>query len=95
MDMRSSLATIVRDKVVLLPGRGACEEVPVLTTDAGMVRYLADDGGRAGHGPERPAGLVKGRRADMDPFLLLGILAVVIGLVGVIVLIKGRKKKVR
>lgn len=29
----------------------------------------------------------------MDPFLLLGILAVVIGLVGVIVLIKGRKKK--
>ncbi len=31
----------------------------------------------------------------MDPFLLLGILAVVIGLVGVIVLIKGRKKKVR
>jgi hypothetical protein len=38
---------------------------------------------------------VNGRRADMDPFLLLGILAVVIGLVGVIVLIKGRKKKVR
>lgn len=31
----------------------------------------------------------------MDPFLLLGILAVVIGIVGVIVLIKGRKKKVR
>jgi hypothetical protein len=31
----------------------------------------------------------------MDPFLLLGILAVVIGIVGVIVLMKGRKKKVR
>lgn len=31
----------------------------------------------------------------MDPFLLLGILAVVIGIVGVIVLRKGRKKKVR
>jgi hypothetical protein len=31
----------------------------------------------------------------MDPFLLLGSLAVVIGIVGVIVLIKGRKKKVR
>lgn len=31
----------------------------------------------------------------MDPFLLLGSLAVVIGIVGVIVLMKGRKKKVR
>lgn len=31
----------------------------------------------------------------MDPFLLLGGLAIVVGLVGVIVLIKGRKKKVR
>lgn len=31
----------------------------------------------------------------MDPFLLLGILAVVIGLVGVIVLMKSRKKNVR
>jgi hypothetical protein len=31
----------------------------------------------------------------MDPFLLLGILAVVIGIVGVIVLMKGRKKKIR
>jgi hypothetical protein len=31
----------------------------------------------------------------MDPFLSLGILAVVIGLVGVIVLIKSRKKNVR
>lgn len=31
----------------------------------------------------------------MDAFLLLGILAIVIGLVGVIVLIKGKKKKVR
>jgi hypothetical protein len=31
----------------------------------------------------------------MDPFLLLGGLAVVIGIVGVIVLMKGRKKKVR
>jgi len=31
----------------------------------------------------------------MDPFLLLGGLAVVIGIVGVIVLRKGRKKKVR
>lgn len=31
----------------------------------------------------------------MDPFLLLGILAVVIGIVGVIVLMKGRKKKAR
>lgn len=31
----------------------------------------------------------------MDPFLLLGSLAVVIGIVGVIVLRKGRKKRVR
>jgi hypothetical protein len=31
----------------------------------------------------------------MDPFWLLGSLAIVIGIVGVIVLIKGRKKKVR
>lgn len=31
----------------------------------------------------------------MDPFLLLGGLAVVIGIVGVIVLRKGRQKKVR
>lgn len=31
----------------------------------------------------------------MDPFLLLGGLAVVIGIVGVIVLMKGKKKKVR
>jgi Co/Zn/Cd efflux system component len=31
----------------------------------------------------------------MDPFLLLGILAVVVGLVGVVVLMKGRKKNVR
>ena len=34
-------------------------------------------------------------RTDMDPFWLLGGLAVVIGIVGVIVLMKGRKKKVR
>ena len=31
----------------------------------------------------------------MDPFLLLGSLAVVVGIVGVIVLVKGRKKKIR
>ncbi len=31
----------------------------------------------------------------MDPFLLLGSLAVVIGIVGVIVLIRDRKKTVR
>jgi len=31
----------------------------------------------------------------MDPFLLLGGLAIVIGIVGVIVLMKGRKKRVR
>lgn len=31
----------------------------------------------------------------MDPFLMLGGLAVIIGIVGVIVLMKGRKKKVR
>ncbi len=31
----------------------------------------------------------------MDPFLLLGGLAVVIGIVGVIVLRKGKKKKIR
>lgn len=31
----------------------------------------------------------------MDPFLLLGGLAVAIGIVGVIVLMKGRKKRVR
>lgn len=31
----------------------------------------------------------------MDPFLLLGILAIVIGIVGVIVLMRGRKKRVR
>lgn len=31
----------------------------------------------------------------MDPFLLLGGLAVVIGIVGVIVLMKGKKRKIR
>lgn len=31
----------------------------------------------------------------MDPFVLLGGLAVIIGVVGVIVLIKGRKKRPR
>lgn len=31
----------------------------------------------------------------MDPWAILGVLAIVIGLVGVIVLIKGRQKKVR
>ncbi len=31
----------------------------------------------------------------MDPFMLLGILAVIIGIVGVLVLLKGRKKNVR
>jgi len=31
----------------------------------------------------------------MDPFVLLGVLAVIIGIAGVIVLLKGRKKKVR
>ena len=31
----------------------------------------------------------------MDPFLLLGSLTVVVGIVGVIVLVKGRKKKIR
>ncbi len=31
----------------------------------------------------------------MDPFILLGILAVIIGIVGVFVLLKGRKKHVR
>ena len=31
----------------------------------------------------------------MDSFLLLGILAVIIGIIGVVVLLKGRKKNVR
>ena len=31
----------------------------------------------------------------MDPFMLLGILGVIIGIVGVLVLVKGRKKNVR
>ncbi len=31
----------------------------------------------------------------MDPWAILGALAIVIGLVGVVVLIKGRQKKVR
>jgi|GEM_PF-2054532 len=31
----------------------------------------------------------------MDPFVLLGILAVIIGIVGGFVLLKGRKKNVR
>ncbi len=31
----------------------------------------------------------------MDSFLVLGILAVMIGIVGVLVLLKGRKKNVR
>jgi hypothetical protein len=31
----------------------------------------------------------------MDPFMLLGSLAVVIGIVGVIVLMRDRKKRVR
>lgn len=30
----------------------------------------------------------------MEPMTLLGILAIIIGIVGVIVLLKGRKKKV-
>lgn len=38
---------------------------------------------------------VKGRKADMVPFWSLGILAVVIGLVSLLVLIKSRKKDVR
>jgi hypothetical protein len=29
----------------------------------------------------------------MDPFALLGVLAVIIGIIGVIVLIKGRNKR--
>ncbi|WP_447985174.1 hypothetical protein [Nitrospira sp. Nam74] len=29
----------------------------------------------------------------MDPLILLGVLAIVIGIVGVVVLIKGRKRK--
>lgn len=31
----------------------------------------------------------------MDPFMLLGILAMIIGIVGVFVLLKGRKKNLR
>lgn len=31
----------------------------------------------------------------MDPFMVVGILAVLIGIVGVLVLLKGRKKNVR
>jgi len=31
----------------------------------------------------------------MEPMTLLGILAIIIGIVGVIVLLKGRKKNVR
>lgn len=31
----------------------------------------------------------------MDSFMLLGILAVIIGVVGVLILLKGRKKNVR
>jgi hypothetical protein len=31
----------------------------------------------------------------MDPLVVLGALAVVIGIIGVIVLLKGKKKKVR
>lgn len=31
----------------------------------------------------------------MDPFAVLGLLAVIIGIVGVVVLMKGRKKNVR
>lgn len=38
---------------------------------------------------------VKERKADMDPFLLLSILAVFIGLVGVVVLMKSRRKNLR
>ncbi|CAE6739990.1 hypothetical protein NSPZN2_130043 [Nitrospira defluvii] len=43
----------------------------------------------------RRADIVKEGSTDMDSFLLLGSLAVVIGVVGVIVLMKGRKKKDR
>jgi hypothetical protein len=35
------------------------------------------------------------RRTTMDPLIFLGLLAVIIGIVGVIVLIKGKKKNVR
>ena len=30
----------------------------------------------------------------MEPLVLLGVLAVIIGIVGVVVLLKGRKKKI-
>jgi LPXTG-motif cell wall-anchored protein len=32
-------------------------------------------------------------RSHMDPLVLLGVLAVIIGVIGVIVLLKGRKKR--
>jgi len=35
------------------------------------------------------------RRRRMDPFVLLGVLAVIVGVVGIIVLIKGLKKRPR
>ena len=43
----------------------------------------------------RRAHIANERSTDMDPFLLLGGLAVFIGIIGVIVLLRGRKKNIR
>ncbi|MEX5280881.1 hypothetical protein [Nitrospira tepida] len=39
-----------------------------------------------------PEGQPPAGRTDMEPLALLGVLAVVIGILGIIVLVKGRKK---
>lgn len=56
--------------------------VPIWRSD------LSGDDDRNAHScrPEQPVDIMGGRRTDMDPFfLLLGSLAVVVGIVGVIV----------
>ncbi len=54
------------------------------------LRTLPDDGGdRLSPEPDRR------QRRIMEPLAIIGGLALIIGIVGVIVLLKGRRKKVR
>jgi hypothetical protein len=80
-----------------LPARGGRrrDAHAVVEVETRQRSGLYDTAGRDAHSPERLVDLVKGRKVDMDPFVRLGSLAVVIGLVGGMGLIKGRKKKVR
>jgi hypothetical protein len=49
-----------------------------------------------GESPAAAGGLTEhGKETLMEPLAWLGVLAVVIGLIGVVVLVKGRKNKIR